>query len=139
MGSHDVSRRNGTERTKAHSHGDSSSSNRMNDIESRPSSLHSKYSQADGRTHEMNKVQPPMPKGVVDDKARASQRDENGMAVDQAAALASLDPRNSVQESGKKKMGISAQAVAEEPTEKVPSQGIGVSRDYRLDSEKGSL
>ena len=75
-------------------------------------------------------------------------RDKNGMALDQDIALANLDPRTrgtgtgEVEKAqghehghGHQRMGTSTSAVADEIRGEVPRQGIGVVRDWRLDSE----
>ena len=55
------------------------------------------------------------------------------MAVNQDIALANLDPRAQV---GLGPMGTSTHAVADERQGSVPDQGIGVSRDWRLESQE---
>ena len=73
-------------------------------------------------------------------------RDKDGMALDQDIALANLDPRTrgtgrgevekaQGQGQGHRRMGTSTSAVADEMGGEVPEQGIGVVRDWRLDSE----
>ena len=67
-------------------------------------------------------------------------RDKDGMAVNQAIALANLDPRFNAQElqsrnnTSNEKLGSSTSAVANKPPNKAPDQGIGISRGWRLDS-----
>ena len=61
------------------------------------------------------------------------------MAINQDVAVANLDPRMQAKDLGHgrtKRMGTSTQAMAgdEHPAE-APVQGIGVSRDWRLESE----
>lgn len=75
-------------------------------------------------------------------------RDRNGMAMDQDIALANLDPRTrgagvgevekaqgQAQGQGHQRIGTSTSVVADVMRGEVPRQGIGVSRDWRLDSE----
>lgn len=79
-----------------------------------------------------------MAPGVPSTAAAANGRDKHGMAVDQDIALANLDPRTRTREAGQgaKRMGMSSIAVADEQRSgNVPDQGIGVLRDWRLDSE----
>ena len=65
--------------------------------------------------------------------------DQGGMAVDQSAALATLDPRlhaNAASESQVQPLGSSAQAGVHEDQSDVPHHGIGVQRDWRLSSTR---
>lgn len=59
------------------------------------------------------------------------------MALDQEIALANLDPRcrQTHPGEGNQRLGVSTTAVANESSLSVPSQGIGVSRDWRMYSE----
>lgn len=66
-------------------------------------------------------------------------RDKSGMALNQDDAVTNLDPRYRAKDPGHeqgKKMGTSTQAIAaDEHSGTTPDQGIGVSRDWRLESE----
>ncbi|KAG8533759.1 uncharacterized protein KY384_001500 [Bacidia gigantensis] len=89
--------------------------------------LRSKPSQLEAGTYAAHEVVPPIP------------RDQNGMAIHQDIALANLDPRTKALEHERgqrhKRMGTSTNAVADQPSNDVPTRGIGISRDWRLDSE----
>ena len=77
---------------------------------------------------------PPVPKVYAD----ILPRDKSGMAVNQDAAVANLDPRVRTNDGQTKKMGTSSQAIASDSQDGTPGEGIGVSRDWRLESEHGS-
>lgn len=79
--------------------------------------------------------------GLYDETAPYAPRDESNV-VDQEIALANLDPRTRTQDSvgpGKKhkKMGSSTIATVNKapPPGNVPDHGIGISRDWSLNSE----
>ena len=67
------------------------------------------------------------------------ERDAHGMALDQDVALANLDPRTRAYSGSRqgegKRLGFSSSAVADEQRSDVPDRGIGVTRDWRLESE----
>lgn len=65
--------------------------------------------------------------------------DQGGMAIDQSAALATLDPRlqaNAASEGRTQPLGSSAQAGVHDEQRDVPDHGIGVQRDWRLSSTR---
>ena len=65
--------------------------------------------------------------------------DQGGNAIDQSAALATLDPRlqaSAVSEGRMQPLGSSAQAGVHEERRGVPDHGIGVQRDWRLSSTR---
>ena len=68
--------------------------------------------------------------------------DQGGMAIDQNAALATLDPRllqaNAADSANEGPLGSSAQAGVDEEQRDVPNRGIGVQRDWRLSSTRES-
>ena len=66
----------------------------------------------------------------------ALRRDESGMAVNQEAALANLDPRSQTNAPGVEPMGTSTHAVADDKQGSVPDQGIGVSRGLKVESQE---
>ena len=104
-----------------------SSTTRVNDHEFR-TSLHSDPSQLESGVYQ--DTAPWAPKA-------AANRPTHGMAADHDIALANLDPRTRDMRPGQsnKRLGVSANAVADESSPNVPEQGIGISRDWRLYSE----
>ena len=67
--------------------------------------------------------------------------DEGGMAIDQSAALATLDPRllaNAANEGQIQPLGSSAQAGVHDEKREVPDNGIEIQRDWRLSSTRES-
>ena len=96
-------------------------------------------SQLEAQSYDLDDISKPEP--VAKKDGQAGPRDDKGMAVNQDAALANLDPRVRARDDGKgqtRRMGTSTEAVADQPTSNAPGEGIGVSRDYRLESERGS-
>ena len=123
-----------------------SSSAKPHGTSSAPHSLRSKPSDLEaGRQYEMDDL-PPVPKPAVTKGTPAprqppqpivGERDKDGMAVNQDVAVANLDPRAQAQDLGHgntQKLGTSTEAVASSKNANVPEQGIGVSRDYKLES-----
>ena len=93
----------------------------------------------------MNEVRPSMPglpNGVPNGSTKPDnalgQRDKNGMALNQKAALASLDPRISAQQQSNRKLGITTHVANGSPRD-TPDQGIAVSRDYRQESDHSKV
>ncbi|KAL8991904.1 MAG: hypothetical protein Q9169_007548, partial [Polycauliona sp. 2 TL-2023] len=74
---------------------------------------------------------------ITTDQGIDGRRDKHGMAVDQGIALANLDPRTRNSRPGAQdpRLGTSTNATTAKHRDSVPDDAIGVSRDWRLDSE----
>ena len=100
-----------------------------------PRSLRSDSSQLEAGTY--NDTAPCVPRAAAVGSGRSGHNSKHSMAVDQEIALASLDPRNRTIEprQSNQRLGVSTSAFANESSHNVPSQGIGISRDWRMYSE----
>lgn len=100
-----------------------------------PQSLRSDSSQLEAGVY--NDTAPCVPRAAAVGSGRSGVNSKHGMTVDQEIALASLDPRTRNLEPRKsnQRLGVSTSAVANESSHSVPSQGIGISRDWRMYSE----
>lgn len=78
-----------------------------------------------------------MPNSAAMESGKSRYSRKQDLALDQEIALASLDPRcrEMNPREGNQRLGVSTTAVADESSLSVPSQGIGVSRDWRMYSE----
>ena len=121
---------------------------------SEPSSLRSKPSQLEAGTYTHNEKLSSMPGQAITTEnnngttpyssvqppstTQQTPRDGHGLALNQEAALANLDPRAQAVDMGDgttQKMGTSPNATVEDRDESPPGQGIGVSRDWKLEKE----
>ena len=100
-----------------------------------PHSLRSDSPQLEAGSY--NDTAPCVPRAAAVGSGRSGVNSKHGMTVDQEIALASLDPRTRTIEPRKsdQRLGVSTSAVANESSHSVPSQGIGISRDWRMYSE----
>ena len=124
----------GNQRSKAEPGTTESSATRVNAKGFQPS-LHSESSQLEAGTY--NDTAPCVPRTAAAQKGRSKYSHKLGLSADQDIALANLDPRRRDMDSkeGDQRLGVSTTAVAQDLSICVPSQGIGVSRDWRLYSE----
>ena len=82
---------------------------------------------------------PPIPHSIkIEMDVGGPLRSKDGMAADQDAALASLDPRSQARDVGSgemQRMGNRSAAVTNAEPGDVPNEGIRISRDWKLERE----
>ena len=105
-------------------------------LRSKPSDFESQlYPLQDKPEHSV----PAVPTHAHTGSATVGKRDANGMAEDQNAALAGLDPRpkNIDLDGQRQSLGTTTHAVSGIEVNTPPEEGISVNRDYKLEESRG--